>query len=385
MPRCYKRKSNALPYKSNYSSQDLAEAISAVETGTMKSWKAAKEYKIPKGTLINKLNGLHPRKPGPPTLFSEEEEASLVSAISALGDWNFPLTPFEVRLLAKSVLDQQNRVVDRFPKNLPGRDWVTNFLKRHRDEIKVRIANNLSQKRAELKPDEVKTFFVNLKKELEGVPATNIINYDETNLKDDIGRKRCLFKRTCRYPNVTAPTSKTGFSVMFCGAANGTLFPPYTVYKADHLYSSWVVGGPKGARYNRSKSGWFDTKCFEDWFFSLMLPRLKRLPGKKVLIGDNLSSHFSQKIIKEALRNNIHFTFLPANSTHLQQPLDVAFFAPLKRLWRKLLSEYKSTVHNKGNILKADFPRLLWNLVQELMEKGNGSANLKSGFATCGI
>lgn len=76
---------------------------------------------------------------------------------------------------------------------------------------------------------------------------------------------------------------------------------------------------------------------------------------------------------------------IPANSTHLQQPLDVAFFAPLQRLWRKLLSEYKSTVHNKGNILKADFPRLLCNLVQELMEKGNGSANLKSGFATCGV
>ena len=118
---------------------------------------------------------------------------------------------------------------------------------------------------------------------MEGVPPTNIINYDETNLSDDIGRKRCVFKRSCRYPNRVASTTKTGFSVMFSGSADGSLFPPYTVYKAEHLYTPWVEGGPKGARYNRSKSGWFDTECFEDWFLSLMLPRLKRLPGKLIL------------------------------------------------------------------------------------------------------
>ncbi len=163
-------------------------------------------------------------------MFSTEEEASIVTAVAVLGDWSFPLTPFEIRLLAKSVLDKQGRIVDRFPNNLPGKDWAINFLKRHRDEIKVRLANNLSQGRAELSPEQVKEFFVNLEKELQGVPPTNIINYDETNLTDDIGRKRCVFKRSCRYPNRVAPSTKTGFSVMFAGAADGTVYPPYTVW-----------------------------------------------------------------------------------------------------------------------------------------------------------
>ena len=109
------------------------------------------------------------------------------------------------------------------------------------------------------------------------------------------------------------------------------------------------------------------------------------LPGKKVLIGDNLSSHFSHKVIKEARRNDIHFVFLPSNSTHLQQPLDVAFFAPLKRLWRKVLAEFKVTVRNKGSIQKADFPHLLCRLVNDLTETEKGSANLKAGFEACGI
>lgn len=46
---------------------------------------------------------------------------------------------------------------------------------------------------------------------------------------------------------------------MFSGTASGVVLPIYFVYKADHLYDSWTLDGPKGTRYNRSKSGWFDT------------------------------------------------------------------------------------------------------------------------------
>ncbi len=35
------------------------------------------------------------------------------------------------------------------------------------------------------------------------------------------------------------------------------------------------------------------------------------------------------------------FIFLPENSTHLMQTLDVAVFAPMKRRWREVLREWK--------------------------------------------
>lgn len=74
---------------------------------------------------------------------------------------------------------------------------------------------------------------------------------------------------------------------MFAAAADGTLLPPYTVYKAKELYSTWIKNGPQGGRYNRSKSGWFESLCFEDWLVTIALPYLKKLQGKKILIGDN--------------------------------------------------------------------------------------------------
>ena len=77
------------------------------------------------------------------------------------------------------------------------------------------------------------------------------------------------------------------------------------LYVKPQTYDTWTLGGPQGVRYNRGKSGWLDLRCFEDWFLSVALPSLKTLQGKKVLIGDNLSSHLSAEIIQKCEENQI--------------------------------------------------------------------------------
>jgi hypothetical protein len=47
----------------------------------------------------------------------------------------------------------------------------------------------------------------------------------------------------------------------------------------------------------------------------------------------------SPEVIKLSEKYNIDFIFLPPNSTHITQPLDVAFFRPLKGSWRALLHD----------------------------------------------
>lgn len=83
---------------------------------------------------------------------------------------------------------------------------------------------------------------------------------------------------------------------MFCASATGELLPPYVVYKGKNVYPSWCQGGPKGAVYTATSHGWFDIFSFEDWFFKLYLTHVRRMPGKKLLIGDNLSSHLSLNV-----------------------------------------------------------------------------------------
>lgn len=176
-------------------------------------------------------------------------------------------------------------------------------------------------------------------------------------------------------------SSKASTSVMFSASAKGTILPPYVVYKSIHLYQSWTEGGPKHARYNRTKSGWFDAFCFDDWVSTVALPYLNKLEGKKVLIGDNLASHLSMESIRLCEASNVRFIFLPANSTHLTQPLDVAFFRPLKRKWREILEDWKTGMgKNEATVPKDKFPSLLTKVCDSLKEE-----NVVSGLKKCGI
>lgn len=227
-------------------------------------------------------------------------------------------------------------------------------------------------------------YFGYVEKELEGVPASNIINYDETNLSDDPGKKKVITKRGCKYPERVMNHSKSCTSLMFAGTADGVVLPWYVVYKATNLYNTWTENGPKRCRYNRSKSGWFDLTCFEDWIQTVVIPFCSKLEGRKVLIGDNLSSHLSCEMVRLCKQHNISFVFLPPNSTHLTQPLDIAYFRPMKIKWRQILTTWKQkAAQNVSGLPKDVFPRLLSQLYTAI--EANSPDNLKSGFKKAGL
>ena len=173
--------------------------------------------------------------------------------------------------------------------------------------------------------------------------------------------------------------SKASTSVMFCANASGRFLPPMVVYKAKNVYPAWIKGAPLVTRFDATKSGWFDASTFSRWFFEILLPQLSG-DGPFAVIGDNLGSHFNASVIETCREKNIRFITLPPNSTHLCQPLDVAVFAPMKRVWRSLLEEWRRESRSKGTLPKEHFPLLLSRLVE-----GTKNANIVSGFRATGI
>ena len=73
----------------------------------------------------------------------------------------------------------------------------------------------------------------------------------------------------------------------------------------------------------------------------MQLPWAKKQTGTKLLLGDNLNFHLNETVIANCETHNTRFAFLPANTTHSMQPLDVCFFRPLKQAWRKILDSFK--------------------------------------------
>jgi hypothetical protein len=149
------------------------------------------------------------------------------------------------------------------------------FLKRH-PELTVRSAANIKKVRADVTDNIVSDYIDNLKVLVENVPPENIYKYDETNLSDDPGRKRIICRRGCKYPERILNSTKSSTTVMFCGNASGISIPPYVIYKAENLWSTWTENGPPGTRCNRTKHSWMDASKFEDWFNSHLLPILKK-------------------------------------------------------------------------------------------------------------
>lgn len=154
-------------------------------------------------------------------------------------------------------------------------------MKRHKEELTQRAAQNIKISRAEKNKDEIGSYFENLQQSLNGIPKENILNYDETNLSDNPGAQKCLFRRSVKYPERVMNYTNGAISIMFAITSGGECLPPYVIFKAEHLYQQWRINGPRRARYNRSRSGWFDSTIFEDWFETIVLPwaRVKTRAG----------------------------------------------------------------------------------------------------------
>lgn len=68
---------------------------------------------------------------------------------------------------------------------------------------------------------------------------------------------------------------------------------------SEHLGTTSCEGGRPGTWYGRTKSGWFGTYTFFDWFGTLFLPAIKHLEGTRVIIGNNLSSQYWRQVREE--------------------------------------------------------------------------------------
>ena len=75
------------------------------------------------------------------------------------------------------------------------------------------------------------------------IPPSNLFNFDEANLSDNPGTKKCLFKRGVKYPERVKDSTKASISMMFCGSADECMLPAYVVHKAEHIWSTWTEGG----------------------------------------------------------------------------------------------------------------------------------------------
>ncbi|CAB3252726.1 unnamed protein product [Arctia plantaginis] len=154
-------------------------------------------------------------KVGRPTALTKEEEIIVKEHVKALADSGILVGQDDVSLVIQRYLNSTNRKVKVFTNNRPGWEWSQLFLGRHQD-LKLAFGHNISRGRAQVDEAKIKQFFDNLEVELQDVSPENIYNFDETGFHDDPKKKKMIFKRKCRNPEVihgcTAQNRNNGVS-----------------------------------------------------------------------------------------------------------------------------------------------------------------------------
>lgn len=92
--------------------------------------------------------------------------------------------------------------------------------------------------------------------------------------------------------------------------------------------------------YAASKRGWMETDIFYNYMSKIVIPGMGD-ERPVLLIYDGHVTHVDTKVIELAVEKNITILKLPAHTSHLLQPLDLAVFKSLKLNWDKRLVKHQ--------------------------------------------
>lgn len=219
--------------------------------------------------------------------------------------------------------------------------------------------------------------------ELINIDKSRIFNCDESAFFLSPKGERVLAKRGDKAVyNFTQNDDKECLTVLFMTNANGQLPPPMIVFSYERIPYSISQSVPNGWGIGKSDNGWMTAQTFFEYITNVFHPWLlqNEIPRPVILYVDGHCSHLTMPLSQFCIQNGIELIALYPNATHLLQPLDVAFFLPLKVAWKRMVQEWRIEYYEK-RLRKEDFGLLLDRAVRTL----NVPEIMANGFRACGL
>ncbi|XP_044012267.1 MFS-type transporter clz9-like [Aphidius gifuensis] len=372
-----------------YTEDDLQEALAKLKDGQSLG-SVARQYKIPKSTLSSKHRGLSKQtiqRRGPQCVLGDENEKQLVNWILQMSEHGFPITKSQL-INSVQLLFKVSKKSSPFINNRPGRHWMTSFFNRH-SEICKKMSENLLYTRANLTGTILREWFEKIKYLLE---KKNLINIDSSRIYtcDEFAfslrpREDKIIVRRQKEKNYSFVSNdeKEYVSTLFCGNAAGQFLPPAVTFKYARLIPRSIsITMPREWVARRTDSGWqtgesfygWMTKCFEPWL------RKNNIQFPVILYIDGHACNMTFELTKFCQKKSIVLIALHPNASHIMKPLDIAFFNPMKDIWKNIVQEWQT--ENNGESLKRE---LYSSLLKEAIENWSKDANLSDGFRSAGL
>ena len=119
-----------------------------------------------------------------------------------------------------------------------------------------------------------------------------------------------------------------------------------------------------------------------EWLERIFLPRTKpsRITDWRLLVLDGQATHAPSDFRQKAWENKVALLFLPANTSHRLQPLDVGVFGPLKTFYSDLASKVM-----EQSITGLKSKQFFLKHYVEASALAFSSKNIRSGFRATGM
>ncbi|RQM20348.1 hypothetical protein B5M09_010648 [Aphanomyces astaci] len=163
-----------------------------------------------------------------------------------------------------------------------------------------------------------------------------VFNMDESSFFPSKTSTKVVVHRSTKHAHVDEAVASSNVTIVACVGADGSKIPPLFVLPGDRMSTdicdNLVI---PGAAVTTSEKGWTNSYICRQWLSMLSLDIPVSTLQAILLTVDGYSSLYY--IYDEAQGMDILLLFLPANSTHMFQPLDVTVFRPFKQAIRQVI------------------------------------------------
>ena len=375
--------------------------------------KVAKAYGVNATTLRRRCKGSQvPRSKArrKQQLLTGGEEDAVVDWCGRMADMGFPVTVRMLLSMAVAILRARGNQL------IPGPRWPGRFFSRH-PTINLKYVQYLEKVRAKVSAtvEELETWYRKLRHLMRQykIEPQNLWNCDEKGIIMGlaVGRQKAIVRSSARQKVAVTDGNREFCSVLESVNAIGEVIPPFVVW-ANKVHCVGFYGDDsRPATFSRSPSGYMDDELGFDFIskhfdhYTTPIPSIdltmadttetrdttSTTPGPsriappgdtsyRMLIVDGHSSHIAWPVVEYALDHRIILYCLPAHSTHLMQPLDVACFGPLARAYRSALQSFIYD-HPGQAFGKQEF----WECLCTARSHALTKTNILSGFAASGL
>lgn len=322
-----------------YSEADVFDAITAVRDGMGKR-EASRTWHIPYTTLRRRLLGTpnHRDAANAQRLLSDYQEDQLAVFLINQAALGLALTRYETRALAA-------RMAYPNEHHAPlGKQWLRAFFIRHPmlrsrksrrvEAIRLRAANK----------KDIGTWFALLELPIvKGIKPDNRWNADEGGLMEGRSENALTIGYSDDSPLLQKDfNSRAWTSFLECISATGKFLVPLIIFKGLSIQQQWfpiALEDHDGWQFTATKKGWMEERIAIEWLRRVFIPQTAPEDPSdwRLLVIDGHHTHTTIDFMWECFSHRIYIIFLPAHTSHVLQPLDVAVFHPLKEAFRKHL------------------------------------------------